>query len=455
MYGVLLMLCLTAVAAVALATSGGPMAIAAIAGVAVLVWATRRPVYLAGLTIVSDHFSFRFANIMGFIVTPVKIIYPIFALVVILNAVRERKIQPVPKTLFIGFLLLATLRFMSELLSPYGADLSWVQEFGSTVLLMIALSQVIRSPEDLYRVFIVQAIAMVAISLYVVNEVPWSAMLIGRGDVRAYGPTGQPNELASVAAAYFPIALILFYYKGGELSIRVMAAIAAAGALYCQFAAASRGGTVGLIVGLFVIVCIGTRSWSSRLAAVTAGSVALVMIIAVAPDSFERRVIAAVDPSASSEQRSDPLSGRPELIKFGLKLLPERPWLGHGSAGFKYRRSFHEPGMHISLHSAPLRVAVASGIPAGLLYVALGIGALLAAWKSRQLLRNDYLLPSALVGSITASMIMSSASTEVFAPSQWAQISLAYFIHKVASSRPASEPDSVPVRAEAEQTALS
>lgn len=224
-----------------------------------VLWAFRRPLHFAAITIASIPWGILATN--G--VTVFKILTAILLPLIVYHVRRERRVIQFPKAAMGVLILIAILTAISELSSEYGASLEPAVELAAVFLLFFALSQVVRSPADLRVLAIVQTFNMVAVGLYVFREIGWARMM--DDNVRALGPNGQPNSLGEHVLRNIAFCLALALDRGARPWLRLVGVLAVVLAIYANFAAASRSGSLGIVVA---VACFGffqsTASASAR-----------------------------------------------------------------------------------------------------------------------------------------------------------------------------------------------
>lgn len=400
----------------------GPFLVAIVALPAV-VWALRRPLHFAAITIASIPWGILATN--G--ITVFKILTAVLLPLVVYHIRREGRSIQFPKMAGGVFILIALLTAISELSSEYGASLEPALELAAVILLFLALSQVVRSAEDLRVLATVQAFNMVFVGIYVFREVGWARMM--SDNVRALGPNGQPNSLAEHILRNIAFSLALTLDRDARLSLRVVGAAGVVLAVYANFAAASRSGSLGIVVAVACFGFFSVEGVSKRAFRVAMVVAAIVFAVAISPKSFESRVVDTFRQDQTKSGKNTLYSERVEHAEFAMKMIPKHPWLGWGGNGFAKYRAYTVGGRETALHSMIFGLATAFGV----ITLAICLGTLAAAVYSgiRELAlcpKRDRSYVAAVVAGLTAGLVASAASPQLFVPELWALGSICFIL---------------------------
>jgi O-antigen ligase len=327
---------------------------------------------------------------------------------------------------------MSVLVLVSETLAPFGSSMTMLYEIMGTFGMFLMLSQI---PMDARAVRVIgmgQAAGIVLIAVAVFIEVGWERL--GTGVVRARGPMHQPNLMAEEAARVLPFALALLLDRENRGMARVLGLLAVGGALYCQFAAASRGGSLGMVLGLVVFAVASGRSAASRFGNVLVIALSIGAFVIVSPRSYDQRVLGTV----RADQVDDDLtSERLSQLDFAKILIPDRPFFGWGSTGFPTMHAYRVSGRDTALHSSILSVVVAYGIPMLVLYVSIVLGGVIVGVRGIRRWTSRHLYGNAVLAAGAASFSASIAGTTLFRLPMWFPILLLYLIahHQVLERR--------------------
>ena len=404
------------------------MAVLVAAGPA-LIWLVRRPAYLLGAAYAANGWG---TYNLGMALTPMKVTTSLLIAVTCLQMLTRRRIEPMPTKFFASMGLMFALVASSELNAVFGADASSLFEFGGTIVFVLLLGQQLHD-NSVLRVFaIVATFNMLAFGAFVVNEVSWSAMMAGT--VRAHGPCNQPNHLASIAALSLPFAIAVAVDRANNrLWLRGAGVLGVAAAVYVQYAAASRGGTLALLVAMATMAWLVTERLGTRVAGLLLVGALAVGFGSLAPNSFKNRVI---ETSSSAEKLNENQSERFDHAGFALRMIPERPWIGYGRLGFSEARAYETQGRRTALHSSIMSMAVAYGLPATLLFIGVVLASMWIGMKAVQRWQNNAVYGHGLIASVASVFMSSMSGTDLFRVSLWGPVAMLY----VLATRPESRP---------------
>ncbi|HXW08855.1 MAG TPA: O-antigen ligase family protein [Vicinamibacterales bacterium] len=169
------------------------------------------------------------------------------------------------------------------------------------------------------------------------------------------GLFGNPNDMALNMVAFLPLALVLALDRSRPV-VRTLALIGAPAIAAAIVFSKSRGGTVGLVVMLAVLLYRLRKIRPGVAGLVVAASLAALPLL---PSTFVSRMSSIVnadeDPTGSREARKT-------LMREGLQAFFENPVLGVGAGQFKnYRPEYREEAWR-ETHNAVLQVAAELGI---------------------------------------------------------------------------------------------
>jgi len=256
---------------------------------------------------------------------------------------------------------LALVSYAVSLLGSTPGHWAVVVMLTSQLIFFITTLILVDSLDRLRKVLLV-AIGSVALgSLYTLKEWWGGSATYGAGYRPGY-VTGDPNFFAASALLCLPLAFgwALEGRRGWE---RVYCLGCLLLGLAASMVAASRGGFLGLLVGLGIFV------WHSRYRAraMTVVPAALAVFLILSPSSPLRRLL---EPGHSDDQARD---ARLELWSAGLKMVQSHPLFGVGLGNFKSlvgRYSGLGSELELISHNGYLDVAAEVGLP--------GLAALLA-----------------------------------------------------------------------------
>ena len=258
------------------------------------------------------------------------------------------------------------------------------------------------------------------------------------GIIRARGPAGQPNALAEHISRTMPFALALLLDTRNRTFVRALGSVAFVGSIYMLFASASRGGAVGLSVGLITMLALSARTGFGRILGVATASAVILVVVAIAPKSFEDRVVGVVK---GDERERDPTSHRLEQYAMARPMLTAQPMIGHGVTGFPTvaGRESHEGNP--ALHSSIIGMAVAYGFPAALILIVLMLSGFLVAARAGNDSDAGRLYAYGLASGTLAGFVCSFSSPTLFQPSLWFMASCCHVLAHHVRPRRAEAPE--------------
>ena len=221
------------------------------------------------------------------------------------------------------------------------------------------------------------------ISLRAVVDWVRGTNLVGDGRIEGSisGMFGNPNDLALNMVVFLPFAL-LFAFKPGPALRRGAAGVAALTMVATVVLSGSRGGAVGLVAMMLVLIARSVRVRPS----VAAGALLAVLVaIPLAPPTFWDRMVSIVD---ARRDTTGSRQARIDLLEEAWNVFLAFPVTGVGAGQFlNYNPPDRREAWHVT-HNAFLEVASETGV-VGLLpfLIFLGSGAL-APGVARRALRG-------------------------------------------------------------------
>ncbi len=381
-----------------------------------LFYVVSRPAVAVGVALASHAWAFELA---GPYLTPFKIAGVAALLIVIRNIFEVKRIHPIPRAYFAGFLALLFVVAVGELFAEFDGTIQPFYEFGGTLVIFLLLTQTILKSSDFRIIARIYTINLLFTAAAVWRQVDWAAL--SDGGTRAIGICGQPNVLGNHLAMSLPFALALFADREQPLRWRILALFGALGSAYGEWAAASRGGTVGFAFALFTFALLAPRRPAIRLASLASAVLVAAAFTTYAPKSFDR-VTETFDGTADLETAS---SERAAHARISAEMVPRHPFLGAGLTAFGYERSRTSGAMGSALHSSVLAVAVSYGLPALLLYVILQISSVVVVLRALPT-NSDRVYLAGLAAAAVAAITSGLSGTELFRAEQWGVISLCH-----------------------------
>ncbi len=193
---------------------------------------------------------------------------------------------------------------------------------------------------------------------------------------------GSAAYLGAAMCFALPVCVGASLDRDEHRAWRIAAAAAAGVGAMSIVGSGTRGAWLGLCVAGLVVAVRSRSSWSvpSRRTMMVAGAGTVLIAVMVGP-----RLGDVLERDAGASSRFDEWS-------VAVDVIGDRPLLGGGPESYRlvvassidadYERSYGRATAPDRAHSAPLDVAAVAGIPAGLVYVALLVVVVLAAWRS-------------------------------------------------------------------------
>ena len=243
------------------------------------------------------------------------------------------------------------------------------------------------------------------------------------GAIRIYGPLGNPNLLAGYLLPLLPFAAIaLLRWRG--FGCRLFAAVTLGLTTVATVLTYSRGGWLGLIAGLAVVVLLllvrSTQSWPLiwrrllPLAVLLIGVVGLV-VAATQLEPIRTRISSLVAGRGDSSNNF-----RINVWFAAAEIVRDHPWLGIGPGNAAFNSIYplyQQPKFNaLSAYSVPLEILVEMGIPGLIACVGLLNAAVRKGLASLQLDRPEALAGIACLAAISGMLVQGITDTIFFRP---------------------------------------
>jgi len=288
-------------------------------------------------------------------------------LVALLHAAARRRLPPLLSSpqgrVFVLFLVVVGLSYAINIGYAGREKISEdvIGIFAAHLMFFVTTLCLVDSLERL-RYTLLAAIGGIAFaSLYAVRE--WQVAIALYGSHRPTYIVGDPNYFTGAAIVVIPVALN-FALGGGPRLLRLYCGVCLLLTFAAVTLAASRGGFLGLLAALAVLL------WQSprrvRVAVLVVCVLAPLMAI---PSSSP--VARLMNPAASDVQAADV---RPALWKAGFRMMRAFPVFGSGLGTFKpVSAQFADPGedLNFMAHNSFIEVGAEAGIPGLVLFAAL------------------------------------------------------------------------------------
>lgn len=182
---------------------------------------------------------------------------------------------------------------------------------------------------------------------------------------RTRGVFSEPNQYAAAVALFLP-GLIGYMIKAKGLIIKSCVLAGIFMSILCLLFTGSRGGLVGMAVGIFTLLILGRTGKGS--VPISKGIIALIIIalvsivvLSVLPDTTQKGLSHNVVDRAKSQDLDQYSSGRLYAWRVGLNMFSENPILGIGWNTFAKRVGYNS-------HSDFVLFLVTTGIPGFLFF---------------------------------------------------------------------------------------
>ena len=195
------------------------------------------------------------------------------------------------------------------------------------------------------------------------------------------GLFGNPNDMALNMVSFLPLAIVLALGRSSR-PLRALAAFGVPAIAAAIIFSKSRGGLIGL-VAMLVVLLYQMRRVRPRVAAlVVAASLASVPFL---PSSFLDRMSSIVNPE---EDPTGSREARKNLLKEGYRAFLENPLFGIGAGQFQNYKPDERIEAWRETHNALLQVASELGIFGVLIFVAVIVSGFAAITRARAALRG-------------------------------------------------------------------
>ena len=271
--------------------------------------------------------------------------------------------------LSLGGVMLATAPFS---LWPGGAVAVFTDLFVKVILVFVLMVNTITTRDRFERLVNIVVLGTSYIAVRAVIDYGRGTNIVEGGRVQGTGGLfGNPNDMALNMIAFLPLAVMLALGQSRR-ALRLIALIGIPAISAAVIFSKSRGGTVGLIAMLLVLVYQIGRLRPVVAALVVASTFATIPML---PASFTSRMSsifnAEEDPTGSREARKT-------LLREGYQAFLDNPTVGLGAGQFMNYRTGDRDAPWRETHNAVLQVAAELGV-GGLVIFIIVIGSGFAA----------------------------------------------------------------------------
>lgn len=308
---------------------------------------------------------------LGGAITPVKLWAPLALASAMFASMRDGNWHIPPVTVVAPFVAFATWAMVGETASMTVEPGALLLVMVSTFVQLLMVWRAAARPGGLRQVAIGYSVLLIALAISIPIMPATASADTER--IRSAGLCAEPNWTGETAARILPLSLALLLDRGNGRGLRLLGAVAVVSALYSQFAAASRGGTLAMVAAMVAFAFATANNARSVVRGLVLIAGLLAVLLYLAPDAFANRVLGSFGiGSYASEDHGDITSGRIALNAMALEAFAEAPWFGMGANGWYYR-VVQLTGSPVAIHNGPLSGLVAFGLPAA------------AAWAIAQL----------------------------------------------------------------------
>jgi putative inorganic carbon (hco3(-)) transporter len=284
--------------------------------------------------------------------------------------------------LALGVVMLATAPFSFW---PGGAVSVFTDLYVKVVIIFALMVNVLTTRARIERFITMVVLGTSYIGVRAVIDYARGVNLVEDGRVTGAvgGLFGNPNDMALNMVAFLPLGIVIGLGRGRPL-VRLIALIGVPAIAAAIVFSKSRGGLVGLVAMLLVLLYQMRRVRPGIAAMVVAASVATVPLL---PESFTNRMSSIVnaeeDPTGSREARK-------RLLSEGYRTFLQNPVFGVGAGQFQNYQPDEREEAWRETHNAALQVAAELGIAGLIVFIILvvwGFGAVLRTGSTLRRMR--------------------------------------------------------------------
>jgi O-antigen ligase len=266
---------------------------------------------------------------------------------------------------------------------PGGAVAVFTDVFVKVILVFALMVNTLTTPARLERFVNIVVIGTSYIAVRAVVDYVRGVNLV-EGD-RATGAVGglfgNPNDMALNMVSFLPLAIVLVLGRS-SLPLRAVAALGVPAIAAAIVFSKSRGGLVGLVAMLLVLLYQLGRLRPRVAALVVVTSLAAVPLL---PSSFVDRMSSIVN---ADEDRTGSREARKNLLREGYQTFLDNPIFGVGAGQFQNYRPEERVEAWRETHNAVLQVASELGVGGVVIFTAVIVSGFAAAGRARRALRG-------------------------------------------------------------------
>jgi O-antigen ligase len=282
----------------------------------------------------------------------------------------------------LGAAMLATVPFS---IWPGGALATATDSYFKALVVFILMMNTLTTPARLSQITWLILLCLGYVATRGVVDYGRGVNLIenGRLNGAVNGIFGNPNDLALTMVTFLPPAIVIALSRHNSIEKRLTATVIAALMLATIVLTKSRGGMLGLVAALIVLVLIGARVRRGFPAMLVA---ALLLASPFAPSSYWTRMASTFDEQQDAREFTGSREARRIDMQEGIKVFLERPFTGVGVGQFQNydfpgrRERWHET------HNSLIQVASETGVFGLVAFSFLIIRCAMAAVTTRRML---------------------------------------------------------------------
>jgi O-antigen ligase len=274
---------------------------------------------------------------------------------------HQRVFRVTPETMGLfafGAVMLATVPFS---MWPGGAFATVTDSYLKALVVFVLMMNTLTTPARLSQITWLILVCMGYVATRGVIDYARGVNLVegGRLTGAVNGIFGNPNDLALTMVTFLPPAIVIALARRNSIEKRLSAAVIAVLMLATIVLTKSRGGMLGLVTELIVLVLIGgkvRRGFSVMLVGV------LLVASPFAPSAFWIRMASILDEQQDAREFTGSREARRIVMEEGIKVFLERPFTGVGAGQFQ---NYNPPGRRErwrETHNSLIQVASETGI---------------------------------------------------------------------------------------------
>jgi O-antigen ligase len=288
-----------------------------------------------------------------------------------------------PELVFVaalGGVMLATAPFS---VWPGGAVAVFLELYSKVILVFALIVNTVTTRARFERLITVIVLGTSYIGVRAVIDYARGVNLVEGSRVTGAvgGLFGNPNDMALNMVAFLPLAIVLALRKNRPL-VRLLACIGVPALAMAIVFSQSRGGTIGMLAMLVVLLYQMRRIRPGIAALVVAAAFAALPLL---PSTFTERMSSIFD---AQEDPTGSREARKRLLREGLAAFVANPIVGLGAGQFKNYLPEEREEAWRETHNAVLQVASELGVVGLILFLAVVVRGFMAGARASKALRR-------------------------------------------------------------------